>query len=495
MKVNYQYHPDYGFKDCFIAGGAILSDITKAPVNDIDIYPKNWAGFEDAISLLIDEGGYIVTASPWAVTIKMPDTDPITGHRKVYQIVNVEGKFTPKAKDIFKNFDFSVCMVAYDCDTKKMKYHPDFWKDVALKNIRVNPKMNYPFKTLLRINKYKERGYSISVTEYAKASMVMAEKGFPKDWESLQKQLGGHYGKKVFLKCNDLEYNFENVIKVLENCDLEDSYVPINESELPWHNADYLLYLAIHNPNAKFKFIGKKFTVQTVPGEGETDEFSLLDIPVDFREEFIRKNFKSGFLDYSKDVLYGYKWLKKKEEPYPEAFEIGYHSILAPPGKSKRYKHGDINTNKNGMYICTTYEGAADKLLGNYKESGDWVLTRVWYSPQDIVKHHSSAYQGASDLNVSKLYFSKVLLNNADTEAVYRSWGQNPSKGYQIETLHSMIGDLTKPDKKEKSLARQLLGYEKPKKLSLDEYLENLRSQGVLSDNPNPGYENVKDLF
>ena len=90
-------------KNCFIAGGSILSVATKTAISDYDVYPKNSEGLIDAISLL-SEGAYVINVSDRAITLKHNDMKDKDGKRAIIQIMTYD--FFENETKIFDNFDF-----------------------------------------------------------------------------------------------------------------------------------------------------------------------------------------------------------------------------------------------------------------------------------------------------------------------------------------------------------------------------------------------------
>lgn len=93
-------------KGAFIAGGAVTSVFTNQPINDVDVYFKSREHFEGAIESAYEDGFWCCDVSKRSVTFKDGDT--------IIQYMHFD--FFPTADDIFKAFDFTVCMGAYDLD-------------------------------------------------------------------------------------------------------------------------------------------------------------------------------------------------------------------------------------------------------------------------------------------------------------------------------------------------------------------------------------------
>jgi hypothetical protein len=198
---------------CFLAGGAITSHATRKDINDYDIYPKNLEGLYAALEIG-KEGGDILSITDRAVTFLLYEKD-MKDNRIVMQVMIFD--LFETADKIFEYFDFTVCMGAYDFDTNEYVYHPDFMKDNAARLLKFNPKTRYPLASLMRINKYKDRGYDIMRAEELRVIMSVLNKGLPKTWKDLAEDLGGSYGQRIIFDPETLEKecNYENIMAVL----------------------------------------------------------------------------------------------------------------------------------------------------------------------------------------------------------------------------------------------------------------------------------------
>lgn len=211
---------EFGLTDCFIAGGSILSTATKTKINDYDVYPKSKEAFINAIANLMDDQNcFVINVSDRAITFKSNTVTNWDGERMIVQVMSFD--VFPTAQHIFNAFDFTVCMAAYDCDTKEYIFHEDFYPDIASKTLRFNPNTKYPLNSFIRVSKYQTKGYYISKMELAKIALCVAKTGFPNSWEELENQIGGSYGRTLTLAREGIEFNFENAIEILSNTTFE----------------------------------------------------------------------------------------------------------------------------------------------------------------------------------------------------------------------------------------------------------------------------------
>lgn len=233
---------ELGIQGCFIAGGAILSAATKTEINDYDIYPKTEIAFESlVVSLLENQVCFVMNLSDKALTLKCNNIINAKGERAIIQIM-FSPDFFPTTESIFKKFDFTVCMAAFDCDTKEYIFHKDFYPDVASKTLRFNTGTLYPLNSLIRTTKYKEKGYYIAKPELLKIAFAIVQRGMPNSWEELESQIGGSYGKQISVSSDGIEFNYENVIQLLSEMDCSE-FVLKDESE-SWSRIEHDLIVS-----------------------------------------------------------------------------------------------------------------------------------------------------------------------------------------------------------------------------------------------------------
>jgi hypothetical protein len=296
-----------GLTECYIAGGSILSTATKATINDYDIYPKSRKGFEDAVTILMENNCNLINVSNRALTFKSNNMLNNDGKRMLFQVMIFD--FFPTTNYIFEHFDFTVCMAAFDCDTKEYAFHPDFYSDIASKTIRFNPKTKYPLNSLIRVTKYQSKGYYISKFENAKIALSIANVGLPNSWEELENQLGGAYGKTIKLHTKDIEFNLENALSLLSDMNFEPAYDDADTDKLEAVKVDELLncfieedveYFPLKNDENNAYIIEDGYFIKQ---QFNKTVFSKLDPKPNYKEKISGKIFgynqKKSFSTYS----------------------------------------------------------------------------------------------------------------------------------------------------------------------------------------------------
>lgn len=213
------------FKGAYIAGGAIRSVFTNSEISDLDIYFKNKEAFIEAVVGAFDCRMWCVSVSKRAVTFAYGTT--------IVQFMYFD--FFPEAKNIFENFDFTVCMAAIDLDTEEFFLHDDFLKHNSQRFLRFNPKTRFPIASAIRVMKYLKKGYTIGNGEFLKVILASRLPAL-NSWDDLKDQIGGAYGDQVLLKNEDKPFSLETA---LESFDTDTLWTRHAECEV--YSADMLL--------------------------------------------------------------------------------------------------------------------------------------------------------------------------------------------------------------------------------------------------------------
>jgi hypothetical protein len=374
-------YPFRHLEGCFVAGGAILSAITKTEPSDYDIYPKSKKAAIDMLYYLIDdEGCFVVNISDRAVTLKSNSIMNLKDERVIVQVMMFDT--FPTAQGIFDFFDFTVCMAAFDCDSKEYVFHPDFWADVASKTLRFNPGTKYPLNSMMRIGKYRNKGYTLSTSEMIRMSLTLMQSRLPTSWEEMESLIGGTYGKQVKLHTQDLEFSVENAIQFFDdlNVDLlfsdaaDHSSLKAEDLEVIFSD-DPIQVLDVTDPN---DFVSSKIIVDE---NGHISKKSHSDI------DLITSLCKNVVSVTEDTVLYGYKTFK--EMPDGTLENIAYHR------KKLSYKIGEWTEEKVSPHIFVHMDR-----LGSYTTNAYLVEFRA----SDIV-----ATSGVNDLTVKRVRVVKKV--------------------------------------------------------------------------------------
>lgn len=203
----------------FIAGGALTSVFTGQPINDVDLYFKSRAAFDEAIAAAYDEGLWCVARSARAVTFAQGSS--------IVQLMHFDWFETASA--VFDAFDFTACMAAYDIDAREFVFHDDFLKHAAQRFLRFHAGTRFPFASLLRVLKYQQRGYTIGKGDLLRIALSCHKTPLT-SWADLCDQIGGAYGEKVAVQCEG-EFSIDAAIAAVAAA--SDLITPASSEEQP----------------------------------------------------------------------------------------------------------------------------------------------------------------------------------------------------------------------------------------------------------------------
>lgn len=180
---------------CVLAGGAITSLFTNKEINDYDIYFTTQASVGDILSEVygFNEIGDL---SQYDLNIcHATDRSFLTQDRSQVKVQFIHYKIHPNIDSIFQSFDFTACMGAYDFATEEFVFHPDFFKANAQRSLEFNKGTDFPIVSLLRVDKYKNKGYTISKAQMLRIAFTIVSKEY-NDWDTVISEVSGLYGVK-----------------------------------------------------------------------------------------------------------------------------------------------------------------------------------------------------------------------------------------------------------------------------------------------------------
>jgi hypothetical protein len=223
------------YEGAYAAGGAIASIFTATEIRDVDVYFKSREAFELAVCQSYDEGLWCVGSSKRAVTFADQS-------KNITQLMHFD--FFPTAADIFKAFDYTVVMGAYDYDAKEFVFHDEFLKHNSQRFLRFNPSTRYPLASATRVLKYQQRGYTIGKGDILK--IAMACRGVRiESWDDFKDQIGGAYGDKVVFGKEHEAFTLEAAIEALTvNDDGSEPWVKADNDNQPSTGVALLAHLA-----------------------------------------------------------------------------------------------------------------------------------------------------------------------------------------------------------------------------------------------------------
>lgn len=198
--------------DGVIAGGAITSVFTRKEINDIDIYfPDAKKASQFVAALYSKEFGYHNFTNVTNKSLMFVSRDSEAKCQLIFY------KFHLDVQSIFNDFDFTINMGAYIPKEDKFILHEDFLKHNSQRTIQINTNTAYPIISVLRIQKYADRGYHVSKPQLVRLLLRLSQLGI-NSWKELKDHLGGMYGYNVDdIFPEDKEFSMELAISVLDS--------------------------------------------------------------------------------------------------------------------------------------------------------------------------------------------------------------------------------------------------------------------------------------
>lgn len=198
--------------DGVVAGGAITSVFTRKEINDIDIYfPDAKKASQFVAALYSQEFGYHNFTNVTNKSLMFVSRDSEAKCQLIFY------KFHPDVQSIFNDFDFTINMGAYLPKEDKFILHEDFLKHNSQRTIQINTNTAYPIISVLRTQKYADRGYHVSKPQLVRLLLRLSQLGI-NSWKELKDHLGGMYGYNVDdIFPEDKEFSMELAISVLDS--------------------------------------------------------------------------------------------------------------------------------------------------------------------------------------------------------------------------------------------------------------------------------------
>lgn len=225
--------------NAIIAGGAITSVFKGVDINDYDVYFRTR---EDMNSFLKSDW----CRSHYRTSSKKAMNFVDWGHKnKLVQVVTIRAY--PTFDDLWKDFDFTVCMGAYDCAEDKFYLHPDFVYDNMSNTLNFNKDTAFPIVSLKRVDKYKSKGYSINLANLYKIAFAINNLKV-ESYEDLCEQLGGMYGEDmddVFDEIKDEPFDINKALEHLDKKDIDSHQDFLSKVNIPY---SFLVDLRIGAP-------------------------------------------------------------------------------------------------------------------------------------------------------------------------------------------------------------------------------------------------------
>lgn len=345
----------------YVAGGTITSLFCNREIKDIDIYFRDE---ESAINFLVDvweENRYIVSHTKKATLMLYDETE--------IQLIHFNYFNTPD--DIFDTFDFTACMGCFDFTTEEFILHPDFLKHNSQRIIKYNSNTAFPIVSLLRVQKYEEKGYKISKPELIRIILSCMNLDIG-SYDELKEHLGGMYGinyDKLFEDVQDQEFNLEEANNKIANITLSEDYFKKPVS-IEFKNVEELIdnistlpvkCLYINDELHKISWFGLLEGIKQLP-----EKHILLETDTYFEENKF------------------YKFVQKKNDKYFSFFDPTFEYVIGEDAVARMNKSNSYyNDRDNAGKIHLNEKKAINDSM--YKNSNGSVLLELSVKIEDFV--------------------------------------------------------------------------------------------------------------
>ena len=338
--------------DCFLAGGAMVSIYNNRPVEDYDIYTKSAKdAFKVIFSLENQKFVCVAKTNRSALFCKGTEENKILVNVIYFNYFN-------NLKEVFDLFDFTVCMGGYDFKNKTFDFHPAFFRDNLIKKLFYSNNSRYPIGALIRIGKYKNKGFNISKKELIKI-ILHCQKLEINNMDDLEDQVGTIYGCNLKEIIGE-EFDLNTIINKLDKIE-DQEFIPNKKVniDIDWEEVFQPEFDIILCPcNKKYK---------------------MLD------ELFIRESQNNKVTKELQFPFYVYKYVKKTDD------KNIFQSFIKP---SFKYIIGKRFVDANKQVFCGIYDKHTSFTYYNNPNS---VLIKIQVDkPEDFTRFNPYASRGTT---------------------------------------------------------------------------------------------------
>lgn len=203
--------------DAMLVGGALTSILTNKDINDFDIYFKKKAD----LCKFLHEAKYEVAGGQYRFICNTDKSVTFSLQGSDITLQLIHQNYYKNIDKVFEDFDFTINMVGYDFGEDEFVYHEEAMQHLAQRKLIVNTNTKFPLISVLRVQKYLDRGYSISKKEMLRLLLSISQLNLT-SYDDVIKQLGGMYSvnmDKVFDK--NVMFSMDNVIDQLTSYDFD----------------------------------------------------------------------------------------------------------------------------------------------------------------------------------------------------------------------------------------------------------------------------------
>lgn len=363
----------------YIAGGAVTSVYTNSEINDFDVYLKNE---EDIFPFMFE-------LCSVATIISVTDKSVLVNHSGSLINVILIGAF-PNPEELFKAFDFTCVMGAYDVQKDEFVLGDDFLTDNSRRVLKFNSATKFPIMSALRVKKYEERGYTISKNEFLRI-MLTAMTLELKTYADVGAQIGGMYGLDIDkLVDTSKEFSLETIVDELSRVYLNYDMVANRVSDSEDTKRKMLEELIIQSVAKDNKQLAKCTL-------GDRD-FLLID-----RKLFkMPRYLKESDLPVITEGIRVYKVIDKKEGKYFSQHRPEFE-----------YSLGVVEGGEKGIFTNTF-----EHIKTDWLDKKDAILIEMEVNVDDFLKHNWSDEFTFKKINFIKETSRKGVIKSIDVEEV-----------------------------------------------------------------------------
>lgn len=364
-----------------IAGGCFTSAFSNAEVNDVDCYFHSREQLIEVLTCLEDEfmNCYINSVTDKSLTVV-----GVGSKNSPLSLQFIYFDYFEDLNSVFDKFDWTINMCGWQFDPEaedegKLIYHEDFFSDLSQKRLSFNTNTAFPLISGFRVNKYKDRGYTISRSEMLKVLIEIAKLDISTKEEFI-KHVGGMYGAEILKRVEEMPdegFTPEAAIELVSETYSQPRSLLETEYEqqemLRTSCGDLIEIMELENP--EYTILGEDAYDQN----GDTWDATLMKI--------FHPSGYQGKINAIENGLY-YKWVNKVNGN-PTKFTSCYKSDFY-------YELGEeVTDTDHGLYVLTK-----DKAYDHYFRRGERELIACSVSNDDFLGFESIS---GGKFKVSKL--------------------------------------------------------------------------------------------
>lgn len=144
--------------------------------------------------------------------------------QKPVQLINCPTLFGDPY-DIISLFDFTITQIAYDFKNNEIVFGSNFFLDLIRRKLVIVNQTLSPLSTFIRVEKYKHRGFTISLAEQLKLSLLIGKLQFETMKDALEEVKKSFYASASVFgqhieQYKDIPYDANLLIKILSQISL-----------------------------------------------------------------------------------------------------------------------------------------------------------------------------------------------------------------------------------------------------------------------------------